>query len=480
MKVLIAQSYFRVLDPKEMQRGMPYPPLGALMAAVMLRNAGHEVVFFDSMIASSTSELYSSIDACRPDVLLMYDDEFNYLSKMCLSNMRDAAVDVLRYAEKRKVTSLIFSSDATDHPRLYLEAGARAVLTGEAEITAVEVLAKLSDDSFDRLRSGVLGIKYLEGRSIIETSRRPLLAELDGLPDPDFQLVDISAYKALWHHVHGYFSLNVSTTRGCPFHCNWCAKPIYGQVYHVRSAAKVVEHIKGLKERYAVDHIWMTDDIFGLKPGWLEEFADQTDRQGVRVPFKCLTRADLLLRGSTIKTLRRAGCRTIWIGAESGSQKILDAMDKGTTVGQIYEASQQCRLAGIDVAFFIQFGYPGEAWVDIGRTRRMIRDLQPVDIGVSVSYPLPGTEFYDTVSAQLKSKTNWTDSDDLDLMYVGTFSRDFYKVLHRFVHLEYRMLRAWHTPSLENVVKWMPRLLFYLFLYAKLLILRMGKGSWRR
>lgn len=480
MKVLIAQSYFRVLDPKEMQRGMPYPPLGTLMAAAIVRSAGHDVVFFDSMMASSTMELYSAIDACRPDVLLMYDDEFNYLSKMCLSNMRGAAMGILRYAGGRNVTSLIFSSDASDHPRLYLEAGARAVLTGEAEITTADVLTKLSEGSFDRDKSAIPGIKYLEGRSIIETPRRPMLDDLDGLPDPDFQLVDMSAYESMWRHAHGYFSLNVSTTRGCPFHCNWCAKPIYGQVYHVRSAGKVVEHIKSLKERYHVDHLWMTDDIFGLKPGWLEEFANHADAEGVRVPFKCLSRADLLLRGRTIETLRRAGCRTIWIGAESGSQKILDAMEKGTTVGQIYEASRQCQQADIQVAFFIQFGYPGEAWVDIGRTRQMIRDLQPADIGISVSYPLPGTKFYDSVSAQLKTKTNWTDSDDLDLMYLGTFSRDFYKVLHRFVHLEYRMSRTWLAPSWISLAKWIPRFLLYVFLYGRLLMLKMGAGSWGR
>lgn len=439
MRILIAQSYFRVLDPKELERQMPYPPLGALIAATMARRAGHDVQFFDGMMASSPGELTEVLRRDRVDVLFLYDDEFNYLTKMCLSNMRVAALRVLSEARLAHVRAFVYSSDAADHSTTYLKAGADAVLVGEGENTLLDIIASLAAGQFDSQKDTIHGIRFLESGTMRETARRDMQTDLDVFPDPDFGFVDISRYATLWRKAHGYFSLNVSTTRGCPFHCNWCAKPIYGQAYHVRSPKKVVDHMADLRERYDVNHIWMTDDIFGLKPGWLSAFADELAARRLRIPFKCLTRADLLLRGQTIDELARSGCSSIWIGAESGSQKILDAMEKGTTVAQIYEASQRARERNIDVAFFIQFGYTGERWSDIRLTRQMIRDLQPSDIGISVSYPLPGTKFYESVRSQLKDKTNWTDSDDLDLMYDGMYPKAFYRMLHRMVHAEFRI-----------------------------------------
>ncbi len=237
--------------------------------------------------------------------------------------------------------------------------------------------------------------------------------------------------------------MNMVTTRGCPFHCNWCAKPIWGQRYNVRSPENVVEEMGVLKRVYGADHLWFMDDIMGLKPGWLERFADGVEAAGVRTPFKCLSRADLLLRGDAIAALRRAGCRTVWIGAESGSQKILDAMEKGTRVEQIREATERLRTAGIEVGWFLQFGYPGEDRVDIERTLRMVRECLPDDIGISVSYPLPGTKFYDRVRGQLGARQNWFDSDDMAMLYSGPFGTAFYRQLHAVVHKEFRARRTW-------------------------------------
>jgi len=238
---------------------------------------------------------------------------------------------------------------------------------------------------------------------------------------------------------HGYFSLNISTTRGCPYKCNWCAKPIYGRSYNSRSPQLVASQMSDLKKKYSVDHIWITDDIFGLKPGWIREFAEEIKKLDLKIPYKCLSRPDLLLRDNTLPDLKESGCKAIWIGAESGSQKILDSMDKGTTVQQIYRASENAHNLGIEIAFFIQFGYTGENWSDIKLTRKMITDCLPDDIGISVSYPLPGTKFYENVKALMRDKTNWKDSDDLDMMFSGSFGRHFYRILHRLVHAEYRM-----------------------------------------
>ena len=157
---------------------------------------------------------------------------------------------------------------------------------------------------------------------------RPDLKDLDALPFPAWDLVDIPRYRSIWMERHGYYSMNLATSRGCPYHCNWCAKPIWGQRYHVRSADNVVAELAWLKRTYKPDHVWFVDDIFGLIPGWVERFANLVEQQHARVPFKSLQRADLILKGNTIDALRRAGAQRVWVGAESGSQKILDAMEK--------------------------------------------------------------------------------------------------------------------------------------------------------
>jgi radical SAM superfamily enzyme YgiQ (UPF0313 family) len=275
----------------------------------------------------------------------------------------------------------------------------------------------------------------------VRTKPRSVLRDLDVLPRPAWDLVDVERYRGMWLRRHGYFSMSVATTRGCPYHCNWCAKPIYGQRYAARSPECVVEEIAWLKTTYRPDHLSIADDIFGLKPGWIERFAELIVAEDATVPFKCLMRAD----GVTVpvvRALQSARCRTVWIGAESGSQRVLDAMEKGTRVEQIADATRRLHRAGIEVGFFLQFGYPGETIEDIARTLEMVRRCRPDDIGVSVSYPLPGTPFYDRVKAQLGDKQNWDDSGDLALMYRGTYVPEFYLALHSLVHAEFRARRA--------------------------------------
>jgi radical SAM superfamily enzyme YgiQ (UPF0313 family) len=232
------------------------------------------------------------------------------------------------------------------------------------------------------------------------------------------------------------------TTRGCPYHCNWCAKPIWGQRYHSRSPENVVAELKWLKETYQPDHIWLADDIFGLKPGWIEQFGQLAREQAAVIPFKCLSRADLI-KPSVVEGLKAAGCKTVWMGAESGSQLILDAMEKGTTVRQIAEARRLLGNAGIEVAYFLQFGYPGETRADIDATLSLVRTTRPDDIGISVSYPLPGTKFYERVKAQLGAKQNWDSSADLAMLYQGPFTTEFYRQLHTVVHREFRLRKGW-------------------------------------
>jgi anaerobic magnesium-protoporphyrin IX monomethyl ester cyclase len=455
-EILFGQAYFLKFDAKLWEIMQPYPPLGTMYAASYMRSHGYKVAMFDAMLAESEEEWAQALDRHKPRFAVLFEDNFNYLSKMCLLRMRQAAFTMITMARQRGCTVIVCGADATDHAAEYLGRGANYVLLGEGEATLLELINRLSGRNVVPLES-ILGLAYLPSNSDgfsmrghreeadrpVINSRRPDIRDLDGLPFPAWDLIDVPRYKAIWQERHGYFSMNMVTTRGCPFHCNWCAKPIWGQRYNVRSPENVARELKWLKDTYGPDHIWFMDDILGLKPGWLEHFARQVEADKALTPFKCLNRADLLLRAGEVEALRRSGCSMVWIGAESGSQKVLDAMDKGIRVEQIREAAHRLHDAGIRVGFFLQFGYPGETMEDIRKTMQMVRDVRPDDIGISVSYPLPGTRFYESVRLQLGAQHNWIDSSDLAMLYQGPFSTAFYRQLHTVIHKQFRLQKVW-------------------------------------
>lgn len=435
MKVLFTHSYFLKFDGKQYRTAMPYPPLGTLYAMSYLREKGFEVKLFDTMFSDSASEIRPVVDSFKPDVLISYDDGFNYLTKMCLTNMREACFEIQRYAKSKGCRVITSSSDAADHYESYLKHGADYIAIGEAEQTVLELCNAIgSNTSVDLIQ----GIAYLKDGLTVKTPKRNVIKDLDQLPPPAWDLLDIAPYKQMWLDNHGYFSLNFVTTRGCPYKCNWCAKPIYGNRYNSHSPENIVKEIDKWQKKFGFTHVWFADDIFGLKPQWLAEFELYIKKYKVNIRYKIQSRADLLLEEDNIKHLAESGCHTVWMGAESGSQKILDAMDKGTTVEQIYQATRLLKKHNIHVCLFLQLGYIDETIEDIKLTIKMVEDLLPDDLGISVSYPLPGTVFYDRVKDQLKQKSNWTDSDDLDLMFQNTYPKEFYRELQRYIHKRYR------------------------------------------
>jgi len=432
--ILLTHSYHLYYDQKQVRKMQPYPPLGTLYAAALLRQSGYTVAVFDTMLNDPEQGFREALQRDHPKIVVVYEDSFNFLSKMCLTRMREVAFDMAESARQAGAMVLANGSDASDHVADYLEAGALAVLLGEGEWSLLETVRELSNRSKSDL-SEVAGITYLDAGRVRQTMRRPLLRDLDRLPLPARDLVNLQPYQQAWRQAHGYFSSNMISSRGCPYHCNWCAKPIYGNSFTLRSPNEVAYEMSVLKNQYGVEHIWFADDIFGLKARWVEDLAEEVEERHAAVPFKMQSRVDLI-SPATAQALRRAGCVEVWMGVESGSQKILKAMDKGTQVEQVVTARANLRREGIRACYFLQFGYPGENWDDIQQTVQLVRATRPDDVGISVSYPLPGTKFYERVREQLGPKTNWEDSGDISMMFHGTYTNEFYRALHDYLHAE--------------------------------------------
>ncbi len=438
LSILVCHSYFLRFDPKQVARGKPYPPLATLQCAALLRRAGHQVSLFDAMLAESLGEYQRTLQAVRPQVVLLYEDNFNFLSKMCLARMRSAACQIIAGARSAGARVIAAGSDVSDAPEPYLRAGADVALKGEGLPALLELLRRLDlapAAPCEALADGVAGTATLAGRGLAAINGAGLLPEAELSERAAWDLIDMDRYRDVWLSTHGYFSLNLAGSRGCSFRCAWCSKPIWGNRYLQRAPAAVAHEMAYLKSRFRPDHIWFADDIFGFRVEWVREFAAVAQACDGAVPFTIQTRADLLSE-RMVDALREASCAEAWIGAESGSQRILDAMNKGTRLEEILTARARLRAAGIRVGFFIQLGYLGEELADILATRALLTAAQPDEVGVSVSYPLPGTRFHELVKAQLGSKTHWQDSDDLAMMFQGTYTSEFYRAVRDLLHDE--------------------------------------------
>ncbi|MFI4868087.1 MAG: B12-binding domain-containing radical SAM protein [Steroidobacterales bacterium] len=436
LSIVVAHSYFLRFDRKQLERAKPYPPLATLQVASGLRQAGHAVRVFDAMLAEGLEEYQQLLREARPQLVLLYEDSFNFLSKMCLQRMRVASCQMICLARAADARVIAVGSDASDAPQPYLDAGADAVLIGEGLPTLRVLTARLDTNprlAVTQLIEGQLGVAAIaHGRLTVNRGARPA-ADAQRLEPPAWDLIDMERYRTMWMRSHGYFSLNMAASRGCSFRCNWCSKPIWGNRYLQRGARDVAAEMTDLKQRFRPDHIWFADDIFGFRVDWIGEFAQAARSAGGAIPFTIQTRADLI-SVAMARALADAGCAEVWIGAESGSQRVLNAMNKGITVEEILTARARLKAENIRIGFFIQIGYLGERLADILATRDLIERARPDDVGVSVSYPLPGTPFYEQVKAQLGAKTHWHESDDLEMMFHGTYRSEFYRAVRGLLH----------------------------------------------
>jgi anaerobic magnesium-protoporphyrin IX monomethyl ester cyclase len=443
--VLLTHSYHLDFDPKQLRKMQPYLPLGTLYAATALRQDGISVEVFDSMLEEPSAQFDSLLAACVPQIVVVYEDDFNFLSKMCLTRMRDVAWKIAKSARAIGAITVVHGSDSTDNPLMFLENGFDYVLCGEAEGSLVRLCRSILDAEEIHELDGMARLDR-RGRLVRSSQRLSKNPAWSELPLPARDLVDMEPYRKAWVEAHGYFSTNMVSSRGCPYKCNWCAKPISGNKFHLRSAAAVAEEMKILKESAGVQHIWFGDDVFALDRHWVEQFAKEIARRDAAIPFKIQSRADLM-SDTTVQNLKAAGCAEVWMGVESGSQAVLNAMDKSLTLSSVRAARRRLQEAGIRACYFLQFGYPGETWAELQETIGLVRETRPNDVGISFSYPLPGTVFYEHVQEQLGQKRNWTDSDDLCIMFSAAYTTDFYRAVRDALHAE---VDSWRLHDMSH------------------------------
>jgi anaerobic magnesium-protoporphyrin IX monomethyl ester cyclase len=438
-RVLFAHSLFLRHDGKQLKRMRPYSPLATLIAAAALRERGFEVRLFDATFADGVEEFRRTLDDVQPEIVAIVEDNFNFVTKMCTARMREDALAMVRAARERGCNVAVNGSDATDHAARYLATGAGAVIVGEVEPTLCELADTWSKNPraslFDIPGLALPSRAGLSSGEVQRTAARRYHDTLDGLPLPAWDLVDAGVYRTAWQQAHGRLSWNVATSRGCPYGCNWCAKPIWGRRYAQRSAELVADELVRLRTDVAPDHIWFADDIFGLTPSWIEQFAAEVRARSARIPFMMQSRVNLM-RPRAVAALAEAGAEEVWLGVESGAQSVLNAMDKGSTLEQVAMATRALKAHGIRCGWFIMLGYPGESWREILSTRDLMRELAPDDIGVSVAYPLPGTVFYDRVRSGLGAQRNWRETDELAMLFPGTYDTDFYRTVRDLLHAE--------------------------------------------
>jgi radical SAM superfamily enzyme YgiQ (UPF0313 family) len=389
-----------------------------------LRKNGFRVEVYDATFGSR-EELFRMLKAGPPSVIGIYSTLMT----------RPVVLNVVEVARVLGWTVVLGGPEPSAYPEQYLDAGAHLIIEGEAENTLAEVLIALRNPSGSSLHK-IPGLIFRESNgSLVRTSARVLIADLDSQPWPDRERISIEKYLRAWRERHGTASLSLITARGCPFHCRWCSRSIFGRIHRRRSAGDVVNEVEWLMGKYQPDMLWIADDVFTIQRNWILEYARLMKEKGLRVPFEAITRADRM-DAQVADALADLNCSRIWIGCESGSQRVLDAMERGVTLDQVKDAFRICRERGIKTGMFVMWGYEGEDLEDIEATIENVKSARPDLFLTVVSYPIKGTQYYDQVAARLMSPRPWSESTDRDLVITGRRSREFYSCADRLLKAE--------------------------------------------
>jgi anaerobic magnesium-protoporphyrin IX monomethyl ester cyclase len=446
MKVLLTHAYFLGEDRKEQAIMRPYPPLGILYLAAYLEERGTLAEVFDTTFSTWTA-LESHLLRTRPDVVGIYT---NLMTKLNVLRV----IQLIRRLPGLSATRVVLGGpEVTHHADKFLEHGADVIVVGEGEETMHALISAWSagspEGAVDSGLAGVAGIVFRDRDGhVVRNTPRTLLRSLDDLPMPKREALDLSPYLDAWRSHHGSNAISISTMRGCPYSCRWCSRAVYGASYRRRSPKKVADEMEAIVARYRPDSLWFVDDVFTINHRWLEELTVEVERRGLHIPYECITRADRLDERS-IALLNRSGCFRVWIGAESGSQKVLDAMDRRVTVERVRDMIHLSKKHGIETGTFIMLGYPGETEADIVATIEHLKRSDPDQFTITVAYPIKGTPYYEEIRDDIVDARPWEASTDRDLALRRPRSSLYYKFAVTRVVNEVRSFQLARRPGVR-------------------------------
>jgi anaerobic magnesium-protoporphyrin IX monomethyl ester cyclase len=436
-ELLLAHGYFLFEDPKERQIMKPYAPLGILYLCSHLRKKGFDVDVFDTTF-SSREELFRFLRSETPSVLGLYANLMT----------RGNIIEILRVAREAGWKTVVGGPEPGAYTDEYLQAGADFVVAGEGELTMEELLLALRAGTTDFSR--IAGLSFMCDGQLHQGMPRDQIANIDLQPWPARDAIDIKRYVETWRQHHGAGSINFITARGCPFRCNWCSHQVFGQSHRRRDPVLVVDEVEWLMRTYQPDMIWVSDDVFTINHAWLRAYAAEMKRRGLRIPFECISRADRL-NVEMMDILAELGCFRLWIGSESGSQRILDSMDRGVKIEQVQNAVHMCRERSIQSGMFLMWGYEGEELEDIEATIRHVSTSKPDIFFTTVSYPIKGTPYYKKISDRLVQLGPWSSTSDRELKIKGRHTRQFYSHVDKLLRDEVARARLLLEPRNEEM-----------------------------
>jgi radical SAM superfamily enzyme YgiQ (UPF0313 family) len=422
MKIFLTHAYYLNEDENELRIMKPYVPLGILYISSYLKLNGFDVELYDTTFKSFEDQKKKLIES-KPDVIAVY---CNLMTKLNV-------LPLMKFIRQNLPKSIVVlgGPEPPFYSEEFLNSGADIIVEGEGEITMKELCEELALEEHDLNKVSGIIFKNAEGK-IIKTSPREMVNDIDGLPMPDRDSIELDLYLNAWKNAHGYSSVSINTMRGCPYTCRWCSHSVYGMSYRRRSPEKTVEEIKRIIDKYVPDILWFVDDVFTISHKWLRNVHKLLKEQNITIRFECISRSDRLDE-DTIKTLKEMGCFRLWIGAESGSQKVLDLMDRRVDAVKTREIIKLTRRCGIEAGTFIMLGYPGEDKNDIQETVKHLKESMPDIFLTTVAYPIKGTPFFHEVEERILTNLPWEKRTDRDLSFSGRYSKKFYRHANRYL-----------------------------------------------
>ncbi len=373
------------------------PSLGLLYVAAYLQDVGYDVrvfEFLDEMYPPNirrNKKLWKDFVAWAPDVVAS-----SVISSTChivqalMARIRAAAPHALIICGGKHVTV---------SPQELLEHGADYCIVGEGEISTVELLDRLD---FNEPVDDMPGLAYLRDGEVVETKPRDMLP-LDSILRPAFHLVDYRKYVDFrFQGVPGHYLKTgyVFSSRGCPFRCAFCTTHLRNS-FRERSIDDLLDEMQWQMDEFGAEAFVILDDLFYYKKKRVLEFCDKVKARGMRFQFSCHARVDIVDE-EVIAALKEAGLLLLMVGVESGSQKILDAMNKKTTVQTIEDAFAVYNRVGVNTLAFIIVGHPEETAEDRDATRRLLERIRATNVAVSFYMPMPGTKSFEFDVANAK------------------------------------------------------------------------------